>query len=248
MAFKPMVTAFRTLTVLPVPGAEALYKYQSLPWFVFVGAFIGCLHLLLFMGIHAAPHGLTVFTGLALCILNYVVTGGLHLDGLADTADAFGTWHDRGKTLSILKDSHIGSFGAAAACIVIIWRIVSYQSLANSNGTFMIVYGLTFSRIIQGLILSIFPYGRDSSGKAFGFSGPPLILIVLLAELIVLALIAGKHTGFISVSVSLTLGCLSIISVCLIYMKRIGGITGDCVGASTEIFENVFLTSAIAFY
>jgi adenosylcobinamide-GDP ribazoletransferase len=241
-----LVSAIRTLTILPVPGREPDKRYKALPWFAIAGLGIGSVQYAAAKGLTCLPAQLSIFGGLLLAVINYAFTGAMHLDGLADSADAFGTFNTREKTLAILKDSHIGSFGAAAIVLIIIWRIIAYQQIININQAIWIIYAPGISRILQGFILLLFPYPRGSEGKAYGFKGPFWVSIILILQTIIIeAFILYKHGPYTAI-LPLALGLVIIAWLLIVSMRRIGGITGDCIGAITELFECAFLTGAIA--
>lgn len=241
-----LVSAIRTLTIFPVRGHEPKKRYQALLWFVVVGLGIGFLQYFAAKGLMRLPAPLVVFAGLFLAAINYVFTGGLHIDGLADAADAFGTVHAREKTLYILKDPYIGSFGASMLILVILWRIKAYQQLFNLNQADWIVYALGISRCLQGLMLLWFPYARGSEGKAYGYKGPLWVGGVLLAQIIGIELFVWHANGPFPAIISILVGLAILIPLFTISIKRISGITGDCVGAAAELFECSFLVGAIA--
>ncbi|MDG5816016.1 adenosylcobinamide-GDP ribazoletransferase [Chitinispirillales bacterium ANBcel5] len=243
---KGFITALRLLTIIPVIGKEAEKRYCAIPYFLIVGLIISIIH---FLGAEILYHylpGLTVFAGLLLTIINYTASGALHLDGLADTADAFSTVQTREKTLFILKDPHLGTFGAGAMFIVILWRIITYQQLFEQRMMLWVVFALMFSRIMQGLFLLLIPYARGKEGKAFGFKGPFAFTAILIMQSVLL-FAAGWLIFDYRIVLSVVIGIASILPICLVYHKRIGGITGDGIGAATEVFEIVFLTVVVAF-
>ena len=244
---KPIVTAFRTLTIVPVPGKDTDPLYRSLPWFTLVGIFCWLIHLLAFDFLKHLPPNLFRFGGLTLCGLNYAITGAMHLDGLADTADAFGTKHDKESTLRILKDSHTGVFGTSAVVFAILWRVTVYQQLIEGNALIWILYALVFSRLIQGLLLSLLPYGRDNQGKAFPFSGPSSTALILGLEMLLSGTAAWRMSGAETLLISSAAGSIGVFLIVSMFLKRLGGITGDGVGASSELFELLFLTGAVAY-
>src|SRR5512145_1363019 len=117
-----LVTALRTLTILPVPGSDASDMSRALPWFPLVGCLLGFL----LWGLAWGFGFMAVFwpggTALVVVAASAILTRGLHLDGLADWADGFGGGRDKERTLAIMKDSHVGAFGVIALIIVLIAR------------------------------------------------------------------------------------------------------------------------------
>ena len=244
--FSGLISALRTLTIIPVSGPEPQKRYMALPWFVFVGGGIGAVLAGCAEGMRLLPASLAPLAGLLIAGVNYLITGGLHIDGLADTADAFGTWHSREKTLEILKDSHTGSFGAAAITLIVIWRIITSNQLSNQGGVLFIFAAPLFSRILQGFLLAVIPYARGNDGKASGFKAPLVITAILALEFTALIIAGWYYCGALRVLLPLGCGLVPVTFLVLVSIRRIGGITGDIVGAATELFECVFLTGALA--
>ena len=246
MMLKGLISALKTLTIIPVVGIEPQKRYMALPWFVVVVGVIGALLAACAEGIRFLPASVAPLTGLLIAGVNYLITGGLHIDGLADTADAFGTWHSREKTLEILKDSHTGSFGAAAITLIVIWRIITSNQLSNHGAVVFIFAAPLFSRILQGFLLSVLPYARGKDGKASGFRAPLVITAILALEFTALIVAGWYYFGVLRVLLPLGCGLVMVTFLVLVSIRRIGGITGDIVGAATELFECAFLTGALA--
>lgn len=240
-----LVTAVRTLTIFPVPGQECGLKRDALPWFALVGLVIGTLQFICGSLVLHYASSLAVFIGLFLAGINYLITGALHLDGLADTADAFGTFHTREKTLGILKDPHIGTFGVLALVSIVIWRIIACYQLGIGNGLYWLILCCGSSRAIQAVILSIIPYAREKEGKAFGFGASAAMAVFLSGQFIMFPAVSGISGELLMFIVPFCTGALMTVPVLWMFIKRIGGITGDGIGAVTEVYEVFFLTAAV---
>jgi adenosylcobinamide-GDP ribazoletransferase len=243
MLLRPFVTAIRTLTIIPLPGKDTERFHLALLFFPLVGGVLGLIHLLIFRLLSLSAE-LTPLYGVILCMTNYLLSGALHLDGFADTADAFGTVRNREKTLQILKDCHLGTYGVASVVFLILWRVVLYQTLAEESRLLWIVPCLAFSRTIQAILLCTLPYARDISGKAFVFCGKPVYAFFLFLEMIVIEVLTYLYSDLKSF-LPLIVGLLFIIPVVSLYLFRVKGITGDGVGASSELFELGFLTATM---
>ncbi len=246
MILDGLVAAIRTLTVFPVPGRDTERKFFALPWFMAVGAVFGMAQYCVAQCITQYVNGLAFIAGLLLTALHYYFSGAMHLDGLADTADAFGTIHSREKSLSILKDPHLGSFGVCAVIVAVLWRMSVYQRLFDFNTILWIVYASALSRTVAGLVLSLCPYARGREGSAHGYKSPIWISFVLLVQIIGIECLIGVINGWRLAGIPFLCGLIADLLICFLYMKRIGGITGDCIGTAIELFEMAFLTGAIA--
>ena len=113
-----LITALRTLTVLPVPGREAHNPAMALPWFPWAGVLIGGLTAgvaFLFGG----PAGWPAGAGVAALAFNVWLTGGLHLDGLGDAVDALHGGQTRERRLEIMKDPHLGAGSETIECLAL---------------------------------------------------------------------------------------------------------------------------------
>ncbi|MDO5577011.1 MAG: adenosylcobinamide-GDP ribazoletransferase, partial [Fibrobacter sp.] len=229
-----LITAIRTLTIIPVCGREVSQKCYSLLWFVIVGSGIGFVQYFVgspLLGLSGKSLGMTAFFMVA---INYVLTGGLHLDGLADTADGFGTVHSREKTLEILKDSHIGAFGAIAIVFGILWRLIIYYQLLCVKQTLWILYGISMARVLQALMLLNVPYARGKDGKAYGYKGPFFVSIVLILQLILLVMYITFSNSIVVAIIPFCTAFFVLFLLLSLFIRRLGGITGDCLGAATE--------------
>jgi len=243
--FKGLAGALRTLTIIPAFGAEPQKRYLILPWFAVVGGVIGALLAGCAEVMRFFPPAMAPLAGLLIASVNYILTGALHLDGFADTADAFGIKHSREKTLEILRDTHIGSFGAGAIVIIIIWRIIVSGELSK-EALFWIAVAPVFSRLLLGLLFSFLPYSRGNDGKASGLKGTPLIISLLFIQLAAFIAFTWYYSGFHRMILPFVCGILLSSIPVILSLRRIGGITGDIAGAATELFECAFLTGALA--
>lgn len=237
-----LVTAIRTLTIIPLWGRETAQRYYSLLWFVVVGSGIGFVQYFVGNSLSGLANKPLCMVAFFMVVINYVLTGGLHLDGLADTADGFGTVHSREKTLEILKDSHIGAFGAMAIVFGIVWRLIIYYQLLGLKQFVWIVYGISMARGFQALMLLNIPYARGKEGKAYGYKGPFFVSVILALQLVILVTyISFSH----SIEIAIIPFCIAFFVLVLLlalFIRRLGGITGDCLGASTELFEYTYFT------
>lgn len=163
-----------------------------------------------------------------------VFTGALHLDGLADTADALFSHKDKIKKLEIMKDSRIGTMGAVTLIIVLIFKLNIFGNI--SPGT--IPVAMFFSRAVGTYIISNSCYARaEGTGNFFkSYSFKENLLIFLLSSLVLFIFINLKQYILISV-ISFILARLLI----RVFNFFFGGWTGDTIGASIEFSEIIIL-------
>ncbi|AUX25558.1 cobalamin synthase [Sorangium cellulosum] len=227
------------LTRVPVGGfpyAEADWRWAA-AWLPFVGAGLGAIQgaawLLLDRG--GALVAATVTVALSL-----LLTGAFHEDGLADTADALGGAFDRARMLDILKDSRIGSFGAAALIVVLVMRIALLARL-DAAAPVALVLTQCLSRTPPLWLMVALPYVTQhaaSRSKPVAQAGLPQALFGSVWPALALAVAHGA--GAVSTAeAAAMLGATAVAStICgLRFRARAGGITGDFLGATQQIAD-----------
>jgi adenosylcobinamide-GDP ribazoletransferase len=228
-----LITAIRTLTILRLPGRDADNFADALPWFPVVGALIGFLVTLLAWGVGWQLHW--VLGAGALCVaLSTLLTGGLHLDGLADAFDSFGG-HTREKKLEIMKDPRIGSFGVMALCIAMLIKFTALVLLSGMPDPKWIILPFVLSRTAQVALIAALPYARSEGGTGKRFVEGADINHATIAALIGIgasALISPFY-GLLLAAV----GCLVVLLLWVWMRRAFGGITGDLIGMGSEIVE-----------
>jgi len=245
---KGAVTAIRTLTILPCPGRDAESFRAALPWFPIVGLILGSIAITpALLANHIAPWLWPEATAAATLILGVALTRGLHLDGLADCVDGFGGGRrNREKILAIMKDPHTGAFGQLALILVILLQWVVLTRLITLGALIWILYAFVVSRTAQVYLAVRFPYARTEGGTAAPFirDATNRDLFVALATAILLLL----FSGLARIPMILTFAVLLLAAEGAGHWcrKRIGGITGDVLGAGSVLAENAFLLAGTA--
>jgi adenosylcobinamide-GDP ribazoletransferase len=235
--FQEMATAFQFLTRLPlgrVPyDANALSR--SAKFFPLVGLFIGILGSVAYLGfIRYLPPAVAALLTVALLVL---ATGGLHEDGLADTADAFGGGWNREQILAILKDSRVGTYGTLALVLSVGLRVVLLADLPVGRFAAYVISGHVLCRWTALPLGYALPAARKSSLDSQGariarqISGGSLAIGSVLTLIIVAY--ALRRALWIPLVAALAVTLLS----GLYYWRRIGGVTGDCFGATNQLAE-----------
>ncbi len=233
-----LVTAFRTLTVLPVPGRDAERFSDALYWFPLVGLVLGLLEVAL-----ATPVIGGRWPELAALLVvagGVVLTRGLHADGLADLADGFFGGRDPQSRLRIMKDSCVGSFGVLALVLLLLCKWVAALRLLHSGAVGQIVAGVVLSRMAQVLLAASMPYARPEGGTADSFvSGAGRLhlgLSLVTAATILVVLLRFDVPG---IAALMAAALVSAVLMGLLAARRIGGVTGDVLGAASEVTETV---------
>ncbi len=232
--------ALAFLTILPVGPRRAVAREsvaESLAWFPLCGFMIGAL-LAVADSILGFMSGRPLRSALIVLSLT-VLTGALHLDGLADTADALGAGRDRERALAIMRDSAIGSFGAIALFFVLALKVVALAGLVEGHRRSAALYlapglarwamvavsrGLDYLRS-EGAGSALLQAGAESS---FAFASLTTLAAVLLAP-------SRRMLGACAAAAIVTLALRSF------YRRWLGGVTGDLIGAAGEIVEAIVL-------
>ena len=161
-------------------------------------------------------------------------TRALHLDGLADTADALGSGKPAGAALEIARKSDIGPFGVIVLIFTLLLQIAAVASLADAHDAYLaFIIAIVTSRIaLTWACTRAWPAARPEGLGAMVASSVPL-LVAITWTVIVIAL-AWALVGIVG-GVSVVLGMLAGVVLLAIARRRLGGITGDVLGATIEI-------------
>jgi adenosylcobinamide-GDP ribazoletransferase len=237
---RPLVAAFAFLTRLPVWSGPLRDEDlgRSVTFFPLVGLVLG----LVLTGLGAALVGPVAPTlaAVGLVALLAALTGGLHLDGVADVFDALGGGRgDRQRMLDIMKDSRIGAHGGAALVLVLLAKVVAVaEVLARRDLTGLLAFpAIARWAVTPAIVFS--PYARpEGTGRAFHgearawqVAGATALLAITLAALGPRLLVPAAAALAASSLLALWLG------------RRLGGLTGDVYGAAIEIAEVVALAT-----
>jgi adenosylcobinamide-GDP ribazoletransferase len=232
------------LTRLPVPQPETLPSgglAQAMRAFPVAGAVVGLLAGGVFW---LGAQAFTPVIAAVLAVLAAVwLTGGLHEDGLADTADGFGGGRDVLRRLEIMRDSRIGSYGVLAVVLALMLRVVALAALAPMAGLAALVAAGALSRAVMPLAMRLLPPAR-SDGLGRGAGRPPSSVVataLLLAAILALACLP-LATG----AAALLAALAATIAVARLAEARIGGYTGDVLGALQQAAEAAVLLCAVA--
>jgi adenosylcobinamide-GDP ribazoletransferase len=230
------------LTVFPVPqvAMSPTHTQRSLALFPLIGACIGAL--LGGLGIvlsHILPAGPIAAVLIAAGAL---VTGGLHLDGLMDTADGLCGDRTPEQRLTIMRDSRVGAFGAITGGVAILGQFACLSELTGHARFTALVVAAATSRWAMLLALVIFPAARTSGvGATFHAAATRTMGIAGTLFIILLALVSGR-LGVIA----LAAGTVAVLGCGHLLTRRLGGLTGDSYGAIAVVTETAVLFVAVA--
>jgi adenosylcobinamide-GDP ribazoletransferase len=244
---KRFFAALQFLTILPVPkgwGGDEWFLMRSIPFFPLIGLLIGLITAVFdhVVGMLFPPLPASVFTILVLIAL----TGGLHMDGLADTADGFFSARPRDRMMEIMRDSRIGVMGVLAIVFVLLLKVSLLAFLtASSRWVFLLLMPLAGRSAIV-LLMTALPYARPEGGLATVFMQRQSWLHCLSAWGLMLAMSVWLLQGAGLVAFLAALGFTVLFTIYNRY--KIGGYTGDTLGAASELVEMAPLLVAVAFY
>ena len=236
--------AVRFFTRLPVPawvGHSAEGLNASARYFTAVGLLIGLIGGLVFVGLATLwPMPVAILGSMAATIY---LTGAFHEDGLADTADGMGGGWTKEEVLRIMKDSRTGSYGVVAMCMALLGKFIALSQLPMLWIPAVLIAGHSFSRFCSTVLIARLDYVReDLDSKA-----KPLATRLSSGSLAVSALFAlvGLATCNFFSGTPLLLAGVGLAALATLWLarkmeRRLGGYTGDLLGATQQISELAF--------
>lgn len=237
-----LAAAFSLLTRLPVPAiSEAPSPRAAWAWPV-AGAAIGAVAALAASAATALSLPVGVAAAIAL-VAAALLTGGLHEDGLADTADGLMGGRTKERRLEIMKDSRIGSYGTLALLLVTLvrWSALATLVAAGQHWAALIAAG-AISRAPMAVLIASLPNARGT-GLAHLTGQPPRNAV--LGALVIAATFTFLSTGLALVPMVLAAAATTAL-LGRAAQQRIGGQTGDILGASQQLAEAAALAFAAA--
>jgi adenosylcobinamide-GDP ribazoletransferase len=234
-----LLSAVRFLTIIPCPGRFSFDARSALPYFPLCGLAIG-LTVVLVDAVASSiwPRPLTAMINI---VALEMISGALHLDGLADTADGLYGHRQPDQALSIMKDSRVGAMGLVAVVCIIGLKWGALAAMGSSAGIWLLIVP-GYARCAALIGIRMLPYGRPSGGTGQAFFDPPLQFKNFwgLGLLIPLSFFTG--VGFIGLNVGFVLIVFAVLGY---YRRKINCITGDMLGALIEVTETgLFLIAA----
>lgn len=245
--FRRILAAFIFFTRLPfwrIADVEASYFKRVVPLWPLVGWLTGGIMALVLWG--ATQLGFSTGAAVAAALIARVLaTGALHEDGFADFCDGFGGGTTRDRTLQIMKDSHIGTYGVLGLVLysLLLWNVLSELFMLGAHPMLLVV-GDAACKGVSSAIIYFLPYARkEEEAKARVVYQRPAImdaLITLMAALLPMLFFRDYHP-LLAILLPLVVALLL-----FRYMQhRIQGYTGDCCGATFLITEVSFYVALI---
>ena len=236
-----LLAALALLTRIPVRRAfDGRDVGRASVFYPLIGAGIGGLQLALW---HVAGQRLPSLVGAVLLVaFSAWLTRGLHLDGVADFVDGLGGGASREEALRIMRDSRIGAFGAMALILVLAAKIAALDALGNAIYP-AVVLAPALSRWSLVVLSFTMPYARKDGGLTSAVTDHVRWLELVGASVLSIGLVCAT-------SARLGLGmwggvALVSVVVALIARSRLGGVTGDVLGANVELAEAAALVAAL---
>jgi len=240
MSIRTLRSAMAFLTVLPVATSEGgPGERLGRAYFPVIGAVVGLLSAAVFVLVGAVSN--SWLAAVAATATLALLTGALHLDGLADSADGLFAGGDVARRLEVMRDPRLGSFGTVAIVLVMLGEVAAIAAMSPGRAVAALVIAGALSRLAMLSVITLLPYVRagglgvaavDSSHRGFDLAlGSAFVVVVCLLD--------WRRALF-----ALFLVALSATTVAVLARRRLGGATGDVYGATAEL---CFLAALIAF-
>ncbi|EOA2987112.1 TPA: adenosylcobinamide-GDP ribazoletransferase [Yersinia enterocolitica] len=248
MSLRLFLATLQFMTRIPVPErwtqGLALDNYErGIIGFPFIGLIVGVIGGVVFTLL--AP-----WCGVPLAALGYVlalalVTGAFHLDGLADTCDGVFSARKREQMLEIMRDSRLGTNGGLALIFIVVAKVlvVSELALRDAPMLLMLTAASVAGRTVIVLLMYRQRYAREGNGLGNIYIGKVTgkQTLVTLAGGAILILLLGQSAALLALVTSMVVVALLATYLC----RRLGGQTGDTLGAAAEVGELVFLLALL---
>lgn len=236
---KPLNLAFQFLTKLSFiknyPQVSDKDLANSIIFYPVVGAFYGAvLYFIAFL----LPSKLPLITiGILLVVCEFLLSGGLHYDGLSDLADGWFSGREVTRQLEIMRDSRSGVMGITALILNLLLK-TSLLIVIKNNLLAMLCYGF-IGKLILVITIVLFPYARKKgTGALFkAASYKHLLLCILYLPLFIFIIYSAKLVLVYAIIIAITLTLF----IAYLINKRYKGLTGDCYGALHEISQILYL-------
>lgn len=247
------LTALEFLTRIPIPIAtqfDPAWMSRCVRYFPWVGVLIGSFGAFVWWALQPA---LSPWLAAALAFtVTALITGAFHEDGLSDYVDGVGGGQSREQTLAIMKDSRVGSFGALALILVTVIKIAALASVPMLDAIIVLIFAHATARANAVTVMASMPYARDDATSkvkpvAMGVTWSEVVVswlptVALIAFTTVSAAVCGLSSQALVALLTATLAAGIITTFLALQMKRrLGGYTGDALGAVEQCAEAAIL-------
>lgn len=243
LMLRRFLIATQFLTRLPVPRSLIASEEElgrAAAFFPLVGVIVGSGAAAVFvLTKFVAPLSVAVVLALAFAAF---ITSGFHEDGLADTFDGLGGGWTKERALEIMRDSRIGTYGSLALIFLILGKYTFLTALEPQQTWLWLIVAHTASRWTILPLCRWLPYARvEGQGKLVARQITLSSLLIGSATFLLLLSLLSWRAALITFAVTALVVCLS----GLYFKRRLGGITGDCLGAVNQITEVVLYLTAV---
>jgi adenosylcobinamide-GDP ribazoletransferase len=239
---RSLIAAFRFLTRLPIPGPDTRVEdiARGIGWFPLVGGLVGLATAGIFtQGLRFWPAPLAAAVAVALGLM---LTGGFHEDGATDAADGLGGGWTRERVVEIMKDSRIGAYGAMALWVLLAVRWSALCAL-DRGALWALPLAMVWGRWSISVLMGLLPALSPGLAKEVGGGRTWSPFLGATAILLAANVLLRGHAGLVRAAVA----AVAAILLWALYLKRrLGGQSGDLLGAGSQLVESVVLLALVA--
>lgn len=241
------IIALQFLTRLPVHSLapyDEVQAQKATNYYPLVGLIIGlfaCAIVSIFSGL--IPHDTAILISI---ILTIIITGALHEDGFADCCDGFGGGWKKDDILHIMKDSRLGAYGAIGLICILALKYQLLTGITPNQLCLALLLGHGFSRFFAISFMHNMSYAHSDNSKVQSH-----VANLKVSDLSKAAIPVGLLLFWLPLSLSLLLAVILFLlyfALKRIFMNKIGGYTGDCLGAAQQISEVVIYFCFAAYF
>jgi len=236
---KSFLLALQFLTIAPIRIKKI--RDEHMGWAIVYFPVIGLLLGLVLCGVNyllISAQFDPLAVNIILVVLLIAITGALHLDGLSDAFDGLFSGKKGQEILNIMRDPHVGSMGVLAVISILLLKISFLSAVRPETKNLALLLMCVLSRWSMALSLFSFPYAReDGKAKIFVVGMNKKIFVAATLMAIGVTFIISRTIGPIAFALTAVFAYLADLWV----KKKIGGITGDTIGAVSEVSEIVVL-------
>lgn len=247
---KSLASAFLMYSKIPMPRVEWRDENRryALCFFPLVGAVIGGA-LLLWQWLCRWVGFVTLLNAAVCTAIPVLITGGIHLDGFCDVADAVSSHAERSKKLEILSDPRIGAFAAIKLGVYLLIQTALFSEMAqfrSLRAEIVVAIGFVLSRALSGLAAVCFKNAK-SGGSLWAFTEPAhkTVTLAVLGIITALCAFAMIFVSPLCGGAAVVASAISLIWYRLFAYKQFGGVTGDTAGWFLQICELLILAAAV---
>lgn len=217
------------ITQKPVPCEKEDFR-GAIRFFCIIGMIVGLVQYLVYkLALLGLPAHFAAFLA---AMAGLAVTGGIHLDGLSDVFDGFGAQAGRERTFEIMKDSRVGAFGVMAIVMDLLFHAIGFSVLADAPARVILIP--VFAKLSVALLCRIGKNAKEGLGALWieNIDKKGILLNGVGAIVIGCIFIGWLQTVIVTLIV---IGATYYLRG--IYTRKLGGITGDCLGATNQLIE-----------